>query len=51
MNQAIYNRTLEAIDDNVNERQKKSERHIDMEKATKWLQRYMKKIRKLKNKQ
>ena len=51
MNQAMYDSTLESIHDNVIKKQKEAKKHINIKKATKWLQRYMKKIRKLKQKQ
>jgi hypothetical protein len=51
MNQPMHDSTLETIHNNAIKKHKEVEKHINVEKATKWLQRYMKKIRALKHKQ
>lgn len=44
MDKKLYNQTLESIKNNLNK--PKAKKYIEMKKATKWLQHYMKKIRK-----
>ena len=51
MSQAMHDSTLERIRDSIANKQREAEKHINVEKATKWLRRYMRKIRKLSHKQ
>lgn len=46
----MHDSTLENVHNKVIKKHREAKKQIKMEKATKWLKKYMKKIRKLKHK-